>query len=285
MKYFLFIDHPKGDLDIINEEKEERIRSYFSGIDTIDTEIAIKGKKYKAVIDYAMFANLTNFDCFNCVEHCCGDAPSIFNDKIRNFILDNKKEFNQLTKTLDILEELGHEEDEIEKIILEEDVLVPEEYLGDEIDLCPCAYTPKNGQTLCSLHSICLNKDLGPKEIIENKPLICSIWPLEMILEEETNTIFITLPDDFTNNFTIENFYTKSCINIDFAMSPIFRRENPDGFLEEDFMPFILTYGETIKEILGEDVYRKIKTKLTEENYLETEENVLNIEQINKVLT
>lgn len=284
MKYFLFIDHPKGGLDIISQEKEERIRMYFSGIETIKTKIILKEKEYNAVIDYTMFANLTNFDCFNCVEHCCGDAPAIFDKKIRNFILDNEKRYNELTNTLDILEELGNDKDEIEDMIKEEDVLVPFKYLGDEIVLCPCAYTPKNGQTLCSLHSICLEKNMSSKEIIENKPLICSIWPLEIILDEETNTLYLTLPDDFTNNFTIENFYTKSCINIDFAMSSIFRRENPNGFAEDDFKPFIVTYGETIKNILGDNIYILIKNKLLDEKMLENSDFIIETEQINKVL-
>ncbi len=38
MKYFLFTDHPKGGLDTVSEEIEERIRRYFSGIDTIETK-------------------------------------------------------------------------------------------------------------------------------------------------------------------------------------------------------------------------------------------------------
>ncbi|MEI6858147.1 hypothetical protein [Psychrilyobacter sp.] len=285
MKYFLFTDHPKSGLDTINQEKEERIRSYFSRIDTIDTVLTLKGKEYKTVIDYAMFANLTNFDCFNCLEHCCGDSPTIFNKKIRNFILENKESYNELTKTLDILEELGNDSNEIEDMIREEDVLIPSKYLGNEIDLCACAYTPKNGQTLCSLHSICLEKNMSPREIIENKPLICSIWPLEIILEEERNTLYLTLPDDFTNSFTIENFYTKSCINIDFAMSPIFRRENPNGFLEDDFKPFIVTYGETLKNILGKDIYNRIKNKLLEGKILANDDFVIETEQINRVLT
>ncbi|MCK5780907.1 MAG: hypothetical protein KAH04_07785, partial [Psychrilyobacter sp.] len=178
----------------------------------------------------------------------------------------------------------GFSEEEQEKIILEEDVLIPEEYLGDEIDLCPCAYSPNNGQTLCSLHSICLGKGGTPEEIIENKPLICSLWPLEMFLEEETNTLYITLPDDFTNNFTIENFYTKACINIDFAMSPIYKRENPNGFDEEEFKPFIITYGETLKVILGDRIYKKIKNRLIKEEMIEKEHIDLKIEQINKTL-
>ncbi|MCK5780865.1 MAG: hypothetical protein KAH04_07575, partial [Psychrilyobacter sp.] len=153
MKYFLFIDHPKGGLDQISEEKEERIKRYFDGIETIEDKLVIKNKEYSVIIDYSIFANLTNFDCFNCLEHCCGDAPAIFNKKIRNYILENKSEFNKLTKVFEIYDELGFSEEEQEKIILEEDVLVPEEYLGDEIDLCPCAYSPNNGQTLCSLHS------------------------------------------------------------------------------------------------------------------------------------
>ena len=190
-----------------------------------------------------------------------------------------------MTNVYDILEELGNDYDEIDEMILEEKVLVPKKYLEGDINLCACAYTPKNGQTLCSLHSICLEKKLTSKEIIENKPLICSIWPLEIILEEETQTLYITLPDDFTNNFTIENFYTKSCINIDFAMSPIFRRENPDGFLEEEFKPFIVTYGETLKNILGINIYDIIKGKLLEENILETDDFIIKTEQINRVLT
>jgi hypothetical protein len=105
------------------------------------------------------------------------------------------------------------------------------------------------------------------------------------MLEEETNTLYITLPDDFTNDFTIENYYTKSCINIDFAMSPIFRRENPNGFLEEDFEPFIVTYGETLKEVLGRSTYNLIKEKLLSKGCLENDDFVSKTEQINKVLS
>jgi len=284
MKYFLFINHPKGELDEISAEKEEQIKRYFSGIDTIEDKVVLEGKEYNAVIDYGVFANLTNFDCFNCLEHCCGDAPAIFNDKIRNYILKNKTEFNNLTKVFDIYDELGYSEEEQEKIILEENVLVPEEHLGDEIDLCACAYSPKNGQTLCSLHSICLGKNGTPKEIIANKPLICSLWPLEIFLDEGINTLYITLPDDFTNNFSIENYYTKSCINIDFAMSPIFKRENPEGFLEEEFKPFIVTYAETLKVILGNKIYEKIKKRLISEGEIEKSSFDLKTEQINKIL-
>jgi hypothetical protein len=68
-------------------------------------------------------------------------------------------------------------------------------------------------------------------------------------------------------------------------MSPTFRRENPDGFLEDDFKPFIVAYGETLKNTLGENIYDMVKNKLLEENILENDDFVIEIEQINRVLT
>ncbi len=280
MKYFLFLGHPNENLKEVTKEKEDRVKEYFNRIEVIEENIIIDGIKYNGMIDYKVFSNLTNFDCFNCVEHCCGDAPTIFSPKIREFILNNKNKFNELTKIFDILEELGHNDEEIEKMVLEEKLIVPSDYQECEIDLCPCAYTPTNGQTLCSLHTISLEKNLSGKEIIRNKPLICNGWPMEFILKDDGKTLYITLPNDFTNSFTIENFYTKSCVNIDFAMSSVFKRENPKGFLEDDYKPFIVNYGETIKEILGINAYNKIKNRLIREKLISESDFSIKKEQI-----
>lgn len=273
MIYFLFLNHPKREeLYKVSSEKEDMARRYFSGTDTIETQVKIRGKSYKAIVDYAVFSSMTNFDCFNCRDTCCGDAPSKFEEKTRKLILENINEYNRLTKTIDILEENGYETEEIEKSIREDELMIPDECIEEEIELCTCAFRPNNGTTLCSIHSVCLDKNMGPEEILEHKPVICSLWPIEILAEDDLSILYITLPDDFTNGFTIEDYYNKSCVNMEYGLSSSFKRTNPEGFEEKDYKPLIVTYGDTIKYTLGETFYEDIKEKLIGEDLVSKEE-------------
>ncbi len=284
MKYFLFLNHPKRDeLVDLKPEIEKQARSYFESRDTIESKVNIRGVEYKAVIDYEVFANYVNFDCFNCVEHCCGDNPSVYEEQTRDFILENIDGYNKLTRNNDILEEEGLTEDEIIEHIKKSSLMIPEEYVEEEIINCTCSFKVDNSTTLCSIHSICLNKGLGSDEIIDKKPIICSLWPLEIIAEDDLSILYITLPDDFTNSFTIENYYTKSCINMDYAESAVFKRENPIGFNEDDYSPFISAYKDTLIYGIGEEAYNDILNILLENDILEEDELELEKQQIEEV--
>ncbi len=259
MKYLLFLNHPKGEkIFKMNKTKEKRARKYFSTIKTIETIIFIRGKEYSATVDHEMFHKLANFDCFNCQDNCCGGNPSIFENHTRNFILKNYDEYNIKTKNNDILEEFGLTKDEIITSIKEDEVIVPFEFAEDEISNCSCSYKPNNSCILCSVHSIALEQQLSPKDIIDLKPLICSLWPLEILVEDDDSKVYITLPDDFTNSFTREDFYKIACINFSYSESPIFKRINPEGFDEKDYTPIYDTYKDTLIYGLGEQFYKDL---------------------------
>ena len=160
---------------------------------------------------------------------------------------------------------MGYESDELLENIENEDEernIIPE--IEDAAEMCFYAYKKDNKTTLCSLHSMCLEKNMSGKEICDTKPLVCSLWPIEILAEDDNSKLYITLPDDFTNSFTIEDYYEIPCINEDFVSSALFRRKNPKGF-DGEYRPVIETYKETIINCLGEDVYKKIKEKLSEE--------------------
>lgn len=266
MIYFLFLNHPKGEeLYKITSEKEEIARRYFSGTDTIESQVEVNGKRYKAIIDYGVFAAMTNFDCFSCRDTCCGDAPSKFEDITRKLILENIEGYNSLTKNIDILEEAGYDRDSIEESIQEGDLMIPEECIEEEVELCTCAFRPDNSTTLCAIHSICLDREMDASGILNHKPLICNLWPIEVLAEDDLSVLYITLPDDFTNGFTIEDYYNKACINMDYGLSASFKRINPEGFNEKDYRPLIVSYEDTIKNSFGERCYEDIKKKLIEE--------------------
>lgn len=266
MKYLLYLKHPHGEkVYQVNKTKEKRVRKYFSTVSTIETIIDIRGEKIKAVVDYDMFNKYANFDCFHCQDDCCGDNPMIYEKKTRKFILDNLKEYNNLTKNIDILEEMGLETKEIKDSIKKDKCMAPEDFIECEIKNCTCSYKKDNATTLCSIHSIALNKNLDFKEIVDLKPLVCSLWPLEILVEDDMSVAYITLPDDFTNGFTAEDYYKIACINYDLSTSPIFRRYNPEGFEEKDYKPFYKAYRDTLKYGLGERFYNDIMKKLEAE--------------------
>ncbi|MGL4509379.1 hypothetical protein [Cetobacterium sp.] len=283
MNYFLFLNHPKGkEVYKVTEEREEMLKEHFSRVDILETEVVIRGVKYKALVDYSAFSNLANFDCFKCQDPCCADNPTVYEKITRDFVLDNIESYNKKTKNIDILLESGYEVEEIIKSIKEDECMVPNETVEAEISLCTCSFKPNNESTLCSLHSICLEKSMGAKEIVEKKPLVCSLWPIDIISEEEESLLYITVPDDFTTGFTIEDYYDTPCINKELTQSSTFRRKNPIGFLEEEYVPLILAYGETLKYSLGEKFYNDVKEKLVEENLIFVEELIIKEKQIFK---
>lgn len=266
MNYFLFLNHPKGEeVYKVEEENEKAARKYFESADLLETEIEIEGKKYQAKIDYEMFGKLSNFDCFNCNINCCADSPSKLNNKTKKFLLDNMEEFNEITGNLGIAEEIGYEVDDlVENIENEENGREIISEIEEETEMCFYAYKKDNKTTLCSIHSMCLEKNMNGKDLCSIKPLVCSLWPMEILSEDDNSMLYITLPDDFTNRFTIENYYEIPCLNEDFTMSALFRRKNPDGF-QEEYKPFIETYKDTIINCFGESIYKKIADKLYDE--------------------
>ena len=283
MNYFLFLNHPKGkEVYKVSKEREEMLKKHFSSVDVLETEIIARGIKYKAIVDYSAFSNLANFDCFKCQDPCCADNPIVYEKITRDFILENIESYNKKTKNIDILLESGYEAEDIIKSIKEDKCMVPNETVEAEVSLCTCSFKPNNESVLCSLHSICLEKSMGAKEIVEKKPLVCSLWPIDIISEEDESLLYITIPDDFTTGFTIEDYYDTPCINKELAQSSSFRRKNPIGFLEDEYVPIILAYGETLKYSLGEKFYNDVKEKLVEENLIFVEELIIKEKQIFK---
>lgn len=283
MKYFLFLNHPKGEeVYRVSEEREEMLREHFSRVNILETEVIMRGKRYKAIVDYTAFSNLTNFDCFRCQDPCCADNPVIYEKVTREFILNNIESYNEKTKNIDILLESGYEVEEIVESIKKDSCMVPEETVENEISLCTCSFKPNNESVLCSLHSMCLEKGLGAKDIVEKKPLVCSLWPIDIISEEDESLLYITVPDDFTTGFTIEDYYDTPCVNRELTQSSKFRRKNPKGFLEDEYVPLIMAYGETLKYSLGEKFCNEVKERLLAENLIFTEELDIEEKQILK---
>ncbi|WP_407536104.1 hypothetical protein [Cetobacterium somerae] len=283
MNYFLFLNHPKGkEVYKVSKEREEILKEHFSRVDILETEVVMRGIKYKALVDYSAFSNLANFDCFKCQDPCCADNPTVYEKITRDFVLENIESYNKKTKNIDILLESGYEVEDIIKSIKEDECMVPNETVEAEISLCTCSFKPNNESVLCSLHSICLEKNMSAKEIVEKKPLVCSLWPIDIISEEDKSLLYITVPDDFTTGFTIEDYYDTPCINKELAQSSSFRRKNPIGFLEDEYVPIILAYGETLKYSLGEKFYNDVKEKLVEENLIFVEELIIKEKQIFK---
>lgn len=263
MKYLLHLENPKGkEVYELNKNKVKRVREYFKRIEILETEIFIKDKKYKAYVDFKILTKKSNFDCFNCQDTCCGGNPTKYHEKTREFILENRKRYNELTKNEDIQLSLGIREDELESYIMEKDFMVHEDFVENEIMQCTCCFKPNNKTTLCSIHAIALEKSLDFKEISEIKPLICILWPLELIYDSEEKICYITLPDDFTNDFTRENYYKIGCINYEYAQSCEFRRFNPEGFLEDEYEPFYLKYKKSLIYGLGKKFYKDVVEKI-----------------------
>lgn len=92
----------------------------------------------------------------------------------------------------------------------------------------------------------------------------------------------ITVPDDFTTGFTIEDYYDTPCVNRELTQSSKFRRKNPKGFLEDEYVPLIMAYGETLKYSLGEKFCNEVKERLLAENLIFAEELDIEEKQILK---
>lgn len=269
MNYFLFLNHPKGEeVYKVSKKAEGMARKYFSQENMLETKVKIDGKEYDAIVDWEVFSKDSNFDCFNCNNDCCADSPSKLKKQTRKLLIDNKDEFNEITKNIDIAYELGYEEEDLLKEIEKEEKREIIENIEEGTEMCFYSYKRDDRATLCGIHSLCFSKNMGYKEVCHYKPLVCLLWPLEILAEDDNSKLYITLPDDFTNNFTIEDYYEIPCINKEYSQSMLFRKRNVKGFLEEDYKPFIEQYKETLINTLGEEFYQDVKNKLEENNYL-----------------
>lgn len=246
MKYFMH-----GELEI-PYKLGKKIRNYFNSIATIESEVIIKGKRYRAIVDADSFLHPANFDCFNCLTNCCVQFPYEFNSKAREIILENLSEYDELTKAISILREEGLSEEEILSSIEKDPMLIPKNHVKNTFDRCTCScvYIDRN---LCALHKICIDRGMSLEEIIDAKPLWCSIYPLEILSENDESLLYIFVPTEENGSMSM-NDSDFPCMNIGMSKTAKFRRENPIGFKEEDYKPFILAYRSVLRYILGEKI-------------------------------
>lgn len=256
MNYFLHRDFK------ISEKNKNRIKIYFNGIKTLNIPINLKNKTYNATIDIDSFNHLTNFDCFNCLTNCCVQFPYEFNKKSRSVILSNLKEYDSLTKAVSILKEEGLTEAEIITSIKKDKMLIPDEHVDSTFDRCTCSCIHID-RHLCAIHKICIDNGASLGEIIDTKPLWCSIYPLEIIQENETLYIFVPTKK---NSYLAMNDSNFACMDIEKSKSPYFRRDNPIGFNSEEYQPFIISYQNVLEYIFGSDFVNSIKKSLNLEN-------------------
>lgn len=256
MNYFLHKDF------IISEKNKIRINRYFQSIKTIETVVFLKNKEYKAIVDVESFLHLTNFDCFNCLTNCCVQFPYEFNKKSRKVIIENLKEYDTLTKAVSILKAEGLMEIEIISSIKKDKMLIPEEHVNTTFDRCTCSCV-HGDRHLCAIHKICIDQNFSLKEIIDTKPLWCSIYPLEIIQEEDILYIFVPTKK---NNYLAMNDSDFPCMDVEKSTSPYFRRENPIGFKLEEYQPFVLSYYSILKYILGDILIQDLTKTLNLKN-------------------
>ena len=247
MRYFM---HNKE----VSPKVEKRVRDYFKKIKTLELDITFLNKKYHSIIDVESFAWLSNFDCFNCLTNCCVQFPYEFNKKARDIILKNLKEYNTLTKAVSIMKEEGMTEKEIINSIENDNMLIPEKFENTVFDRCTCSCIHID-RSLCAIHKICLDNEMDIGEIIDTKPLWCSLYPLEMIIDEDFLYIFVPTSG---NNYLSLNDCDFPCMDIQKSKSPKFRRENPIGFEVSEYKPFILNYYQVLSHIFGESFCNKI---------------------------
>ncbi|MGL5918530.1 MAG: hypothetical protein ACRCYM_04705 [Cetobacterium sp.] len=246
----------------ISEKNKNRVILYFKNIKTINIPIILKNKTYNAIVDIESFLYLTNFDCFNCLTNCCVQFPYEFNKKSRKLILDNLKEYDYLTKAVSILKEEGLTESEIITSIKKDKMLIPDNHVDTTFDRCTssCVHIDKH---LCAIHKICIDNGASLGEIIDTKPLWCSIYPLEIIEDDENLYIFVPTKK---NSYLAMNDSDFACMDIEKSKSAYFRRENPIGFKLEEYKPFILSYENVLKHIFGDAFVNTIKSELNLEN-------------------
>lgn len=234
----------------IDYKLAKKIRNYFNLIPTLKTEVTIAGKKYSALVDGDSFLLPTNFDCFNCLTNCCVQFPYEFNEKSREVILENIEEYDNLTKAVSILKEEGLTLEEISYSIKNDSMLIPDAHIKKTFDRCTCSCIHVD-KKLCALHKICIDKGMSLEEIIDAKPLWCSIYPLEILCEEDESLLYIFVPNE-KNEAMAMNDTNFPCMDIKKSDSPYFRRENPTGFIKEEYQPFILSYYSVLTYILGD---------------------------------
>lgn len=237
---------------------EKRVRNYFDKIEILTMDLVFLNKKYRARIDVKSFEWLSNFDCFNCLTNCCVQFPYEFNQKARGVILENLKEYNNLTQAVSIMKEEGMTEREIVESIKNDEVLIPESMVDSVFDRCTCSCVCVD-RSLCAIHKICIDRGMSLGEIIDTKPLWCSIYPLEIILDGEE--LFIFVPTRW-NNYLSMNDSDFPCMDIEKSKSPYFRRENPIGFKTEEYKPFIENYYEVLSHIFGKEFCERVLERL-----------------------
>lgn len=244
----------------LSEKNKARLKKYFSSIDILKTKVKLEEKEYEAIVDTKSFMHLTNFDCFNCLTNCCVQFPYGFNKKARKVIKENLKEYDNLTKAVSILKFEGMIESEILDSIENDDILIPEEYKDKSFDRCTCSCVYED-RHLCALHKMCLDLKMSMEEILDTKPIWCSLYPLEIVLEEESGRLYIFVPTE-KNSYLSLNDSDFPCMNIEKSRSPYFRRENPIGFKESEYKPFIDSYYNILKYLLGERFIKDLSEKL-----------------------
>lgn len=242
----------------LNPKLEKRVRDYFNKIKLLELDIKFENKLYRGKIDVNSFNWLTNFDCFNCLTNCCVQFPYDFNSKAREVILKNLKEYNNLTQAVSIMKEEGMTESEIVESIKKDEVLIPEEMREKVFDRCTCSCVCGD-RSLCAIHKICIDIGMELGEIIDTKPLWCSIYPLELILDNEELYIFVPTKN---NNYLSMNDSDFPCMDIDKSKSPYFRRENPIGFKKDEYKPFIENYYQVLSYIFGREFCDRILEEL-----------------------
>lgn len=264
MKYFM---HNKTEVPF---KLAKTVRKYFSSINTISTEVIIENKKYNAIIDVDSFLLLTNFDCFNCLTNCCVQFPYEFNERSREVIIEHLEEYDNLTKAVSTLKEKGLSHSKIVNSIKNDAMLIPDEHVKTTFDRCTCSCT-HGDMKLCAIHKICIDKGMSLGEIIDTKPLWCSIYPLEIMVENDSSTLYIFVPNEDNEDMAM-NDTNFPCMNVELSKSSHFRRDNPNGFDEDNYEPFILSYYSVLKYILGD---KFIEDMIKELDFLELKEDEL----------
>lgn len=258
MRYFM---HKGFQIDY---KLAKKIRNYFSLVPTLKTEVTIGEKKYPALVDLKSFLLPTNFDCFNCLTNCCVQFPYEFSEKSREVILENLEEYDSLTQAVSILKEEGLTEKEIRESIKNDPMLIPQEHVKKTFDRCTCSCIHVD-KKLCAIHKICIDRGMNLGEIIDTKPLWCSIYPLEIMCEEDESLLYIMVPTKKNESMAM-NDTDFPCMDITKSTSPYFRRENPIGFKKEEYKPFIISYYSVLEHILGHKFVENILSELSLKN-------------------
>ncbi|MGL5088876.1 MAG: hypothetical protein ACRC6Z_05420, partial [Cetobacterium sp.] len=151
---------------------------------------------------------------------------------------------------------------EIINSIKQDNMLIPDEHIDSTFDRCTCSCIHID-RHLCAIHKICIDKNYTLGEIIDTKPLWCSIYPLEIIQNDDNLYIFVPTTK---NNYLAINDSNFACMDIEKSKSPYFRRNNPIGFKSEDYKAFIISYENVLEYLFGSNFISEIKFTLNLEN-------------------